>query len=104
MPCDAVGLLRNVEMGPEIKIYLESIDGTPALFGGRFIIQRCSHRCCGSRGRGGSPTSSFKLNGAEKLCGPVRPPNALFIADRMSFIIITPSLGFLDCRPDCPDV
>lgn len=38
MTCYAIGLLRNVEMGPEIRNYLEFIDETLALFGGRFII------------------------------------------------------------------
>ncbi|KQZ22920.1 hypothetical protein ASD50_20935 [Mesorhizobium sp. Root552] len=34
----AVGRLRNVEMGPDIVTYLETIDATLAPFQGRFII------------------------------------------------------------------
>lgn len=34
----AVGHLRNVEMGPEIIVYLKTIDATLAPFQGRFII------------------------------------------------------------------
>ena len=34
----AVGLLHDVEMGPEIVAYIEGIDETLAAFGGRFII------------------------------------------------------------------
>ena len=34
----AVGYLKNVEMGRDIETYLEAIDGTLALFGGRFVI------------------------------------------------------------------
>jgi uncharacterized protein (DUF1330 family) len=34
----AVGYLRNVEMGPDIVVYLDTIDATLAPFQGRFII------------------------------------------------------------------
>jgi len=34
----AIGHLRNVEMGPDIVAYLETIDTTLAPFQGRFII------------------------------------------------------------------
>jgi len=34
----AVGLLRRVDMGPEIIEYLERIDATLAPFNGRFVI------------------------------------------------------------------
>ncbi|MBO0773761.1 MAG: DUF1330 domain-containing protein [Actinobacteria bacterium] len=34
----AVGILRDVELGPAITEYLERIDATLAPFGGRFII------------------------------------------------------------------
>jgi uncharacterized protein (DUF1330 family) len=33
-----IGILRNVEMGPEIVEYLERIDATLAPYGGRFIV------------------------------------------------------------------
>ena len=38
MTCYAVGLLHDVRMGPEIISYLEGIDATLKLFGGRFLI------------------------------------------------------------------
>ena len=38
MNCYAVGLLRNVRMGPEIVSYLEGIDATLTPFGGHFLI------------------------------------------------------------------
>jgi uncharacterized protein (DUF1330 family) len=38
VPAYAVGLLRDVKMGPEIIAYLEGIDRTLKPFGGRFVI------------------------------------------------------------------
>ena len=38
MSCYAVGLLHEVQMGPDIVAYLEGIDATLAPFGGRFVI------------------------------------------------------------------
>ena len=38
MTCYAIGLLRNVEMGPAIRTYLAEIDATLRPFDGRFII------------------------------------------------------------------
>ncbi len=38
MTCYAVGLLRDIRMGPEIVAYLEGIDATLLSFGGRFLV------------------------------------------------------------------
>lgn len=38
MQCYAVGILRQVQMGPAIVEYLERIDATLAPFGGHFIV------------------------------------------------------------------
>jgi uncharacterized protein (DUF1330 family) len=37
-PAYAVGLLREVKMGPEVVAYLAAIDRTLEPFGGRFVI------------------------------------------------------------------
>ena len=34
----AVGILRDVRMGPPIREYLERIDATLAPFGGHFVV------------------------------------------------------------------
>lgn len=39
MPCYAIGILRDVQMGPPIVEYLEGIDTTLAPFGGHFIVR-----------------------------------------------------------------
>jgi uncharacterized protein (DUF1330 family) len=38
MKAYAIGLLKNVELGPPIVEYLERIDATLAPYGGRFLI------------------------------------------------------------------
>jgi uncharacterized protein (DUF1330 family) len=38
MTCYAIGHLRDVDMGPEIRAYLEGIDATLAPYGGRFLL------------------------------------------------------------------
>lgn len=38
MTCYAIGQLKNVEMGPEIRAYLEAIDATLDPYDGQFII------------------------------------------------------------------
>lgn len=38
VPAYAIGILRNVDLGPAITQYLERIDGTLEPFGGRFVV------------------------------------------------------------------
>jgi uncharacterized protein (DUF1330 family) len=38
MPSYAIGILRDIDMGPAIVEYLERIDETLAPYGGRFIV------------------------------------------------------------------